>query len=116
MIYLKPITELGLVIDALERYPLGRDHTAYATILDVWEQFTQPVIHRNLTAADVSGFVPMLHEVEEHVGVPLTHEELWFVHGVMDWYSFDVRPGCWITREVFNNITAGVGELDRPPY
>ncbi len=116
MIWLRRYTELGLLIDALESYEGATHHTAYATARDVWGQSEPLSVHPSLSAEDRAAFLPLLHEVEEKVGIPFTHEELWFVHGVSDWYGTEVRPGCWITRGMVQSVMFGVAELDCPPY
>lgn len=116
MIYLGQYTELFLLVEALEMHGSARSHSAYATAVDVQSQLPALEVSKHLTAADYAAFLPLLSEVEESIGVPFTEEELWFVHGVVDWYMKEVRPDCWVARNMYQQVTMGVAALDRPPY
>ena len=116
MIYLRPYTELGIVVEALYLYKGGRESAAMATAMDVWDTYPPIEVSENLTPTDFIAFTPMLHELEEPVGVPFSDEELWYLHGVMDWYAGFVQKGCWLTQCVLNEVTLGVAQLQSPPY
>ncbi len=124
MIWLKPHSELSVALDALAAYEgsdVGVDiegpSPTYATMVDVYNHCDPLDVHPALTYDDLLSFIPMLHELEQRVGVPLDHDDLWYLHSVLDWYLYDIlEEDSWVVRAVYDVVTAGVAALDRPPY
>lgn len=117
MLWVREYTELGVLLEALRAHGTDTEsaESAFATIEDVWDNSEPLSPHPKLTTDEILDFVPLLYDVEEEVGLPLTDDEVWCLHGVVSWYSDEVNNG-WIIQGVLDRLTDAVARTDHPPY
>ncbi len=117
MIWFREYTEVGVLMEALQSYgfedELGEE--VFATVQDVSSSVEKLDVHPSLKTTEVMDLVPLLYDVEEHVGIPLSDDEVWYLHGVVDWYSREVHTD-WVVSGVLDRLSEAVSAVDSPPY
>lgn len=117
MLWFREYTEVGVLMSALQAHGSADElgESVYATVQDVSERTEKLDVHASLKSTEVMDMVPLLYDVEEQVGVPLDDDEVWYLHGVVDWYSREVHTD-WVVSGVLDRLSEAVSAVDSPPY
>lgn len=119
MISLKPLSEISILLVALENSKAGLQSGAYQTLLDVLFSIQPLEVHESISPEQVKQFLPLLLFVEEEIEVPLTDAEVWRVHGIFEDFLIhrtETDPEfVSICSELMDKLMRAVAETEMPP-